>query len=160
MNLALASLVALSSLAAKPAGPNQVMEEGGVRVTLLSVRPTSATDLRGAAGGRVVQWLIVPEKGAPTPVFGNVKLFVGGTLYNAVVNAASSKPMAPDLLIEDALKPLEPRAVIATVTLRGAALPPEAAVETSIELGLWPAGTKVPTPGMKPRYVEFTAKFP
>lgn len=113
----------------------------------------------------------MPEEGQANPVFGEVKLFVEGKLYNAVVNAASSKPMAPDLIIDDARKlgfgadplagtVLSPQAVIATVILRGAALPAEAAVETSIELGLWPAGTKVPKPGMKPRYVEFRAKFP
>ena len=67
MSLALASLVALSSLAAKPAGLNEVMTEGGVRVTLLSVRLMSEAESRGAAGGRVVQWLIVPREGDGVP---------------------------------------------------------------------------------------------
>ena len=99
-----------------------------------------------------------------------MKLFIEGKLYNAVVNAASPKPMAPDPIIDDARKlgfgadplagtTLSPRAVVATAILRGTTLPREAAVETSIELGLWPAGTKAPERGMKPRYVEFRAKF-
>jgi hypothetical protein len=165
----LPALLALTSFAAAPTGMGEARVESGVRVTLLSVQLMSTAELRGAAGGRVIQWLISPDEGVAAPVFGEVRLFVDGKLYNAVVNASSSKPLAPDLVIDDARKlgfgadplaatVLSPGALIATVLIRGAALAPGVKIETSLQLGLWPRGTKAPKPGLKPRYVEFRAK--
>jgi hypothetical protein len=165
------SLVASSSFAGKPVMVGKGVTEGGVKVSLLSVRPMNESELKGAAGGRVIQWTLEPQDGVAQPALGDVKLFLDGKLYNPVVNATSSKPLAPDLIIEDARKlgfgagdplagtVLSPKAAIITVLIRGAALAPDAAVETSIELGLWKTGV-TPKAGMKPRYVEFRAKSP
>jgi hypothetical protein len=162
-------LLASSSFAEKPVTVGKGVTEGGVKVSLLSMRPMVESELKGAAGGRVIQWTLEPQDGWAMPVLGDVKLFVDGKLYNPVVNATSSKPLAPDLIIEDPRKlgfgagdplagtVLSPSAAIVTVLIRGAALAPDAAVETSIELGLWKKGAK-PKAGMKPRYVEFRAK--
>lgn len=164
-------LVASSSFAGKPVTVGKGVTEGGVKVTLLSMRPMVEAELKGAAGGRVIQWTIEAQDGWVNPAFGDVKLFVDGKLYNPVVNATSAKPLAPDLVIDDARKlgfgagdpfsatVLSPKALIATVFIRGASLAPDAPVETSIELGLWKKGA-TPKPGMKPRYVEFRAKSP
>jgi hypothetical protein len=166
-----AVLVASSSFAEKPVTVGKGVTEGGVKVALLSMRPMVDSELKGAAGGRVIQWTLEPQDGWAQPALGEVKLFVDGKLYNPVVNASSSKPLAPDLVIDDARKlgfgagdplsgtVLSPSAAIITVLIRGAALAPDASVETSIQLGLWKKGAQ-PKPGMKPRYVEFRAKSP
>ena len=169
--LSLLLVVASSSFAEKPVMVGKGVTEGGVRVSLLSVRPMVESELKGAAAGRVIQWTLEPQEGWVLPVLGDVKLFVDGKLYNPVVNATSSKPLAPDLIVEDARKlgfgagdplagtVLSPSAAIVTVLIRGATLTSDASVETSIQLGLWKKGA-TPKPGMKPRYVEFRAKSP
>ncbi len=172
--LAVLLCVASPSWSAEPVAPREAMPVGRARVTLLSVAPLPVAQRRGSAGGRVVQWLVEPPEGEALPVFGEVRLWVGGTLYNAITNATSSRPGAPDLIIDDARKlgfgasdPMSamvfsprPGSVVVTVLLRGAALADDVKLVTSLEVGTWPPGTKTPQKGLRPKYVEVHARWP
>ena len=161
------ALVAATSLALAPPAMGEATTQAHVRVTLLSVTTMSEAQLKGAAGGRVMQWLIEPPEGSPPPECTQVKLFVEGKPYKADITPSSLKKLAPEVVIDDARKlgfgadalggtVLSPSALIATVLIRGAAIPPETHVETTILLGFHPGGDK----SKRRHFFEFRSKGP
>jgi hypothetical protein len=81
-----------------------------IRVTLLGVKRLSQEEYRQwTAGRQAADWgggglqlafHVENRPGAPMPpVLGEVRVLFGGTLYNPVTNATSSKPFAPDISI-------------------------------------------------------------
>ena len=99
-------------------------------------------------------------------MLGDVRLTVGGKQFNAVTNAASSKPLAPDIIVHDystyvtansvvmpaALGTPRNGALVVEVLLRGGALPERVDGVGAIELGLWASSSK------KPRFTWFQSK--
>jgi hypothetical protein len=75
-----------------------------IKVTLLGAERLAGEDLdtphgRATAGLRIV-WFVENRPGVPIPpVLGEVRVFTGSRQYNAVTNAASSKPFAPGIII-------------------------------------------------------------
>jgi hypothetical protein len=56
-------------------------------------------------GGRRLVWLVEPREGhGGFAALGEVRLTFGGVQYNAVTNATSTKPFAPDMIIHDYAK--------------------------------------------------------
>ncbi len=154
-------------LAGPPAGPGKPIEKEGLRVTLVAVDLLAPELRKGAEGGVRVVWLVeLPSDGEPA--LGDVRLVVGGAQYNVVSNATSSKPLAPDIIVDDpdvyfkrhpsegqAAKPPTGRvSIVAQVLLRGATLKKVPDGVVGIELGV-----VIPKPGRppKPTYQWFEA---
>jgi hypothetical protein len=78
-----------------------------IRVTLLEVRRLSEDEYFEATGAPPPEWaggglvvLVENRPGAPTaPVLGAIRVIVGSKPYNAVTNATSTDPFAPDVMI-------------------------------------------------------------
>jgi hypothetical protein len=141
----------------------QFRELHGIRVALLQVERLGGRDLetphgRAPAGVRIIWWVENRPGERLAPVLGEVRVVVEGRQYNAVTNATSRKPFAPDMLIHDAPEFLDrsgrviagraprprPQAVSAVleVYVRGGPIPTGAAGSVEIELGrMTPTGT-------------------
>lgn len=176
--ISLFSLGAWSALGAgRAAGVGEPIAVDGYRVTLLSTvdltEPERATKQGAAPGGKRMVWLIEPrEKQQGMPVLGEVRLLIGGKLYNQVTNATSNDPFAPDLILHEygkfaAAHPEwlgakkgtpRPDSGVAEVIIRGAALKPNEGGAAEIEIGVVPVGTQM-SPEVKPRYVQCRASF-
>jgi hypothetical protein len=80
-----------------------------LKVTLLDARPLSFDEYRRASDTSAQEWdgggfrfafLVENRPGAPIgPALGEVRVFVGSRLYNAVTNPTSRKAFAPDVVI-------------------------------------------------------------
>jgi hypothetical protein len=139
-------------------------------VTLLSVGELSSEDRKTAdgvaPGGRRAVWLIEPPEGSSNaPIFGEVRLRVGGATYNKVTNTLSSKPLAPSLIVHDYVKvsaeghawfvaarqSVQRNAVVAEVLIRGGELARGASGVAEIRVGL--------VDGSKTKFVWFSVPF-
>ena len=177
--VAIAAVVAMGSAhgASRAAGVGNPITVDGYRVTLLAaidLTPAERETRQGAsAGGKRLVWLIEPrERQKGMPVLGEVRLYVGGKLYNQVTNATSQQTFAPDIILHDfarfagehpgwmGAKKLAPRADsgIAEVIIRGGALKPNEGGSAELEIGVVPVGVQM-SPEVKPRYVRCRADF-
>jgi hypothetical protein len=106
---AFAALFGRASLTGADPSSGQSIAVSGMRVTLLDARRLSWDSYREATGQPPREWaggglrfafLVENRPGAPSaPVLGEVRVLFDSQSYNAVTNATSQKPFAPDVIV-------------------------------------------------------------